>query len=259
MRTLCIGDIHGAYRALIQVLERSGFDYQNDMLIIIGDIADGWSEVYQCVEELLKIKNKIFILGNHDHWFIDWLNKGLHPVHWLQGGHSTALSYAKHAEREDIQVAKHNGAYITNLTTFDIPVEHVKFWNSYHIKYHDTNRNYFFVHGGFDRHTPVSKQDIFNFTWDRELFNQALSFKASGVGKFHMEDDFKKVFIGHTATVNWKDKNGPITYPIIARPVYNLDTGGGWYGKLTIMDVDTEEYWQSDMVNELYKEERGRL
>ena len=40
--------------------------------------------------------------------------------------------------------------------------------------------------------------------------------------------------------------------PIRFNNVYCLDTGGGWDGKLTIMDIDTEEYWQSK------KQEPGR-
>ena len=40
--------------------------------------------------------------------------------------------------------------------------------------------------------------------------------------------------------------------------VWNLDTGGGWLGKLTIMDIDTKQFWQSDFVYELYPEEKGR-
>jgi serine/threonine protein phosphatase 1 len=40
--------------------------------------------------------------------------------------------------------------------------------------------------------------------------------------------------------------------------VTDLDTGGGWEGKLTIMDLDTREFWQSDFVYTLYPEEKGR-
>jgi len=43
-RTLVIGDIHGAYKALVQCLERSGFDKEKDTLITIGDVCDGWHE-----------------------------------------------------------------------------------------------------------------------------------------------------------------------------------------------------------------------
>jgi len=52
-RTFVMGDIHGAYRALVQCLQRSGFDYQYDILIQLGDIVDGHDEVFECVEELL--------------------------------------------------------------------------------------------------------------------------------------------------------------------------------------------------------------
>jgi len=40
-----------------------------------------------------------------------------------------------------------------------------------------------------------------------------------------------------------------------SRGVWNLDTGAGMSGKLTVMDIDTKEYWQSDLVTELYPEE----
>lgn len=44
MRTLVMGDIHGGYKALMQCLERSKFDYEKDTLIQLGDICDGWSD-----------------------------------------------------------------------------------------------------------------------------------------------------------------------------------------------------------------------
>ena len=85
MKTFTIGDTHGNYRALKQCLERSNFDYENDTLIHLGDICDGWVYVYECVEELLKIKNLIPIKGNHDDWFLQWINTGIHPDGWRQG------------------------------------------------------------------------------------------------------------------------------------------------------------------------------
>jgi serine/threonine protein phosphatase 1 len=68
MKTYVIGDIHGGYRALVQVLERSGFDYENDKLISLGDVCDGWSQTAECFEHLFTIKNLIYIKGNHDEW-----------------------------------------------------------------------------------------------------------------------------------------------------------------------------------------------
>ena len=61
-----LGDVHANYKALKQVLKKSKFDYGKDELIIIGDVVDGYSCSFEVVEELLKIKNKVFIIGNHD-------------------------------------------------------------------------------------------------------------------------------------------------------------------------------------------------
>ncbi|MFC3829095.1 MULTISPECIES: hypothetical protein [Niastella] len=34
--------------------------------------------------------------------------------------------------------------------------------------------------------------------------------------------------------------------PLQAANIYNLDTGGAKGGKLTIMDVDSKRFWQSE-------------
>lgn len=89
MKTFAIGDIHGAYKALIQCFERSGFDRENDRLIVLGDVCDGYLEVRQCIDELLKVKRCDLVIGNHDLWALDWALKGLTPEIWTsQGGKS---------------------------------------------------------------------------------------------------------------------------------------------------------------------------
>jgi serine/threonine protein phosphatase 1 len=84
MRRFVMGDIHGAYPALLQCLTRSGFNYEADLLIQLGDIVDGYDESYCCVEELLKINNLICIKGNHDVWFLEFIQTGQHPKFWGQ-------------------------------------------------------------------------------------------------------------------------------------------------------------------------------
>lgn len=67
MRTLVIGDIHGNFNALEQVLARANFDAENDTLIGLGDYTDGWIDSYKVVEYLRKLKHFIGIIGNHDY------------------------------------------------------------------------------------------------------------------------------------------------------------------------------------------------
>ena len=82
MKRYVLGDIHGNFKALKQVLKRSKFDYEKDELIIIGDVVDGYSCSFEVVEELLKIKNKVFILGNHD--CVDEKTEALTKRGWLK-------------------------------------------------------------------------------------------------------------------------------------------------------------------------------
>ena len=65
-RTFVLGDLHGNIKALKQVLKTSSFKYNKDELIVLGDVCDGWAYVNECIDELLKIKNLKFIMGNHD-------------------------------------------------------------------------------------------------------------------------------------------------------------------------------------------------
>ena len=75
-----------------------------------------------------------------------------------------------------------------------------------------------------------------------------------GITTNHKVKDFKEVFIGHTTT-SWFYKD---LEPVNVSNVWNLDQGAGYEGKLTIMNVDTKEYWQSDFVNTLYPHFPGR-
>lgn len=259
MKTWICGDVHGANKALLQCLDRSEFDNENDTLIQLGDITDGWGETYECVETLLGIKNLIAIRGNHDEVFNFWINYGVHKFYWMQGADATAKSYIKHAKRDDILFEPHEGGYRTNLTFIDIPQTHRDFFNKQIGHYVDEKKRCF-IHAGFDRHELVRNQSEKVMCWDRDLWMAALSFMTiknplnkEGKYKFKMKDDFSEVFIGHTATVNWNTD-----LPMKAANIYNLDTGAGFGGKLTLMDVETKEIVQSDLVQTLYPNEKGR-
>ena len=48
-RTLVIGDIHAAKKALVQVLDRADLQ-ADDELIFLGDYVDAWSEAVETVD-----------------------------------------------------------------------------------------------------------------------------------------------------------------------------------------------------------------
>lgn len=224
-RVFTMGDCHGAHKAVKQCLERSKFNYDKDTLIMLGDIVDGWPETPECVDEFLKIKNFIGICGNHDMWARDWLKMGARPLNWTQqGGQATIDAYIRTGQMLD----------------------HVDFFNKLHNYYID-DENRLFVHGGLLKNVPLREHTLGDLAWDRSLFSRAMSSKL-----FKGDDRFKEIFIGHTTTEKFSLE------PIHRGNVWMLDQGAGWGGVLTLMDVNTKEIFQSDIVKELYPNVKGR-
>ena len=238
-----MGDLHGAHKALLQCLERSGFDREKDTLIQLGDVVDRFDEVYECVETLLQLRNLIAIKGNHDEWLREYIETGYHPTLWTHGGVNTARSYLRRLGKEDLLFRSGIG-YKTALNPDDIPKRHREFFRRQHLYYIDACNNCF-VHGGFDREKKFKGQDPQMYYWDRMLWEDALAHEGESLP---MVTPFNRVFIGHTSTMYWKTDQ-----PMSAANILNLDTGAGNLGRLTIMNVATKEFWQSDPVGKLYK------
>ena len=247
MKEFVIGDIHGGYRALIQVLERASFDYENDKLIVLGDVCDGWSGTAESIEELLKIKNLVYCSGNHDDWVIKFLkeeNLSKDPIEKLrqtqiragwfhQGGKATIFSYEKYPELID---------------------KHLQFLKSGLLYYID-EKNRLFVHAGFDETVDIDKQDPKTYLWDRELvhlmFNETL--ETPDLSKY------KEVYVGHTPTIGIVSHYNHLSgKPINKNNFWMMDTGATFMGKLSMMEINNKELFQSDPVFTLYPKERGR-
>jgi peptide methionine sulfoxide reductase MsrA len=47
-----------------------------------------------------------------------------------------------------------------------------------------------------------------------------------------------------------------MTEPVQRACIWNVDTGAAFKGPLTIMDIDTKDFWQSEPLHQLYFEER---
>lgn len=259
-RVLVLGDVHSNYKGLLQVLERCNFNEEEDQLISLGDLVDGWGEGAEVVDYMIGLKERcrkelIYISSNHDTDFLaPYLTYGRIDPRWLvNGGQVTLDKYVKSGMIADPR--------------------HREFINSSHDYYID-DKNRLFVHGGFNyKNVVVGKESYRTFYyWDRSLWELAMSCHGSEVKPDVFTKGHSEIFIGHTSTEIWKvkphypefkdpnqPKNGSIVVPMNRCNVWNLDTGSGWGGRLTIMDVDTKEYWQSDDVKELYSDEKGRF
>jgi serine/threonine protein phosphatase 1 len=230
MSKYAIGDIHGNYKGLLQILKIAKFDYEQDELIILGDVVDGYPQVKECVDELLKIKKVTLILGNHDYWFTKWFLTGNGEPIWLeQGGQATVISYGT----LPALVSESHRNFFTTAEPYLI----------------DDN-NFLYVHGGIDPDRHPKDHSTDELIWDRSLYYGAVSsIRHNPQGYFHNLTPFNKVFIGHTPIINDLMK----IYELI-----NLDTGSGWNGFLTMMNVNTEKIHVSDFSSKLYPDHAPR-
>ena len=242
-RTLVIGDIHGGLKAVVQVLERAKIT-TNDTLIFLGDYVDGWSQSPETLDFLIDLSQKqncIFIRGNHDELLLDWLqdnHEHLNEEMWFKhGGKATVDAYLN----------------VSN----EVKQTHIQFLKSLQ-NYHLDEQNRSFVHAGFTNLHGVAYEYFPKLLyWDRTLWEVALCLDET------MDENsewfpkrlkiYSEIYIGHTP-ISKKEK----VVPLFKNSVWNLDTGAAFKGALTIMDIDTKEYWQSDCLSELYPNEIGR-
>ncbi|MEN9929490.1 MAG: hypothetical protein RLZZ231_1411 [Bacteroidota bacterium] len=242
-RTLVIGDVHGGLQALNQVLDRAKVTL-NDTLIFLGDYVDGWSQSPEVIDFLIatsKIQNTILLRGNHDQLLLDWLEGNTaefdESLWFKHGGESTSTAYSKiSAEKKK---------------------EHIAFLKSLK-EYHLDVQNRLFVHAGFTNLSGVTFEYFPKlFYWDRTLWETALALDPSlTIDEVNYPKRlmlYHEIYIGHTPVT----KIGK-TVPVHKACVWNMDTGAAFMGPLTIMDVDTKEFWQSDPLPEIYPNEKGR-
>ena len=225
-RTFVMGDIHGAYNALRQCLKRANFDYSTDHLICLGDVCDGWPDTKLCIDELLKIRNLTYIIGNHDIWTLNWMKTKFADDLWTtQGGAATMRSYGE-----------------------GVPFPHIEFLEL--ARPYVVLDNKLFVHAGIDLNRPLEQQGIDTFSWDRSLIQKAWVFFRNGIKDVKLTQ-FDEVYIGHTPI--------PFDRPMQSCEVWMMDTGAGWAGVLSMMNIESKEVFTSDKVPALYPGVEGRM
>lgn len=262
-RTIIIGDIHGAFLALLQVLERSNYNPELDTLICVGDYIDGHKDSYLVCEYLMNLrlsnraancKDVILLEGNHDDMFHEVMKyhfkalpekdtiRNKYRNWWEQGGEATYKSFMEH------------------------PMEHIwhlkeGFFNKLKLYYLDEKRNILYVHAGFDYKFDFNYTVGFNtkdLYWTRELYKRALHLQALiDSGHYSVKSEtlklggFDRIYIGHSQTVDnqYEDSRD---YPKMTANVMNVDQGCGYKGRLTAYIHEEERYVQSDLIETLY-------
>lgn len=239
-KTFVIGDIHGGLRALHQVLERAEVSTE-DTLIFLGDYVDGWSDSAHVLDFLMELDQThtcVFIRGNHDDLLMNYLETNTYSQEWFKhGGQSTIDCYESLSD--------------------DKRKRHIDFLKGLKNYYLD-DQNRLFVHAGFTNMNGIDFEYFPKlFYWDRTLWETALALDPN-MPKDHLFYPkrltlYSEIYIGHTPTSRINE-----TVPINKSCIWNIDTGAAFKGPLTILDINTKEYWQSESLSQLYSNEKGR-
>ena len=231
-RLLAMGDIHGQYELMCEVLDKAKYNPEEDKLVLLGDYIDRGRDsklVVDKVRELVK-GGATALMGNHE----------LMMIRAIKSKDDIFDTYIS----EDYRLwAKGNGGNKTIKSFKNSLLEMRKairlFMNM--PTYYEAE-GFVFAHGAVNNklqdgmYIPLVEQKQEWFVWDRHVDNPKVRYNS------------KVVVVGHTP-VQLINNNHSVCDPIIEYHAIYLDTGAVWSGEniaaLTIMDVLTKEYWQA--------------
>lgn len=218
-RLLAIGDIHGCFEQLKQLIEEKIRLTIYDKLVFLGDYIDRGPESKEVIDFIIDLKDKGFdiiaLSGNHEQMLLDaWEEEDFTGIWMINGGKATLKSFG-------IKTVK------------DLDPLYLNFFRS--LKLMAEIKNYLFVHAGFNDEIEHPFEDTYHMIWKcRQKYSHVL-FKD------------KTIVHGHctipSATCDTR---------IIANdPVINLDSGCVYtdfkgYGRLTALDLYSREIFYAE-------------
>ena len=238
-----IGDIHARSLEFEKILEKLNFNFEEDEMILLGDVFDRGPDPIGVINILKKIKNLKWVMGNHDETTIDWLKdmKDLGkfvPYSW------GSTKFGGETQR-----------IIKGLSMTE-RIELLDFCKSKTVDYYIDEENNLFTHAGLNVSIPIEKNHSEFLRWDRSFIKKViLENSTKGLNLF------KHIYVGHTPTFTFRIKHtgkwglsegvSNILTPITVNNVTNLDTGGGFsFGRLSVINLETKEIIQQNIITE---------
>jgi len=211
-KIFAIGDIHGCLDKLQELIEKIPADPRKDRLVFLGDYIDRGPCSREVVDFLIALGNRfsrcVFLLGNHEHMFLRYLDGVDEAVYLYNGGETTLRGYGIGSMESPPERKK------------KIPDNHLRFFQA--LLPHYETADYLFVHAGLMPGIELGKQKIEDLVWVRREFIDA-------------PDDFGKIVVfGHT----------PFRRPLMEKNKIGIDTGAVYGAKLTCVALPDKIIYQ---------------
>ena len=205
-----VGDIHGCYNLLMTRLKEIGFDFENDLLVAVGDLVDRGTQNIECIE-LLSKPWFTSVRGNHEDLCIGGLhNESYKRCHVANGG-------------EWFYMLDGQAMYNIAKTFAELPVV---------LEISHNGKKFGFVHG----HIEQNNWDEFKETFTQEPTAFRDPSELAMWGRERLNDENQQythvsgvdaVIMGHTVTQR----------PCKRDNCYWIDTGAVHWGTMTILDL----------------------
>ena len=205
-----VGDIHGCYNLLMTRLKEIGFDFENDLLVAVGDLVDRGTQNMECIE-LLSKPWFTSVRGNHEDLCIGGLhNESYKRCHVANGG-------------EWFYMLDGQAMYNIAKTFAELPVV---------LEINHNGKKFGFVHG----HIEQNNWDEFKETFTQEPTAFRDPSELAMWGRERLNDENQQythvsgvdaVIMGHTVTQR----------PCKRDNCYWIDTGAVHWGTMTILDL----------------------
>jgi serine/threonine protein phosphatase 1 len=220
-----IGDIHGRLDLLEELLDKLPLE-REDRLVFLGDYVDRGPDSHGVVERLLEVqaaRDCIFLLGNHESMFLDflaWQGDAYFggDAFLTNGGDRTLASYG-YFDLEDPE------------REFALPESHREFYSK--LELHHVEGDYLFIHAGMssrllqggDLHYALRRSRPEDLLWNR----------ATGE---HPHELGVTIVYGHTPRADFRVRhNEPFSI--------GIDTGAVYGGLLTAIRLPDETLFQT--------------
>lgn len=168
-RIFVIGDIHGCLDKLELLWERIDPRPGLDQLIFLGDYIDRGDDSSGVLDYLLELKeiytDTVFLMGNHEKMFKDFLAGVDRALFIYNGGESTLKSYL--VRMEDYWEGR-QGVLDEEALNQLVPEQHRGFLEELK-PYYETD-GYIMVHAGLKHGVPLENQSLDDLVWIREEF-----------------------------------------------------------------------------------------
>jgi serine/threonine protein phosphatase 1 len=158
-RLFAIGDIHGCYDSLKELVENKIQLQRDDKLILLGDYIDRGNKSKEVVDYIIELSvngyDVIPLMGNHEAMLMDAFNDENNISIWIQNGGRETLKSFK----------------INSLK--DIESKYIEFFKG--LRFYYAFEDYLFVHAGFNDNMLNPFTDYYSMQWEcREIYTNPL-------------------------------------------------------------------------------------